>query len=120
MVVAENYPRPIMTDNKIPAASTTCVNCHSPGRFFGDKIVITTAYGDDESNTQTSSITLMHVGGRDSFTHLSGIHGAHMGKIEYIAIDTTNQTIAWVAKTNTNGSITEFVESGTKLPVVGE
>jgi hypothetical protein len=120
MVVARNYPRPIMADNKIPVASATCVHCHSPGRFFGDKIVITTAYADDESNTQTSSVTVMHVGGRDSFTHLSGIHGAHMGKIEYISTDTTNQTIPWVGKTNDNGSVTEFVASGTKGPVLGE
>jgi len=120
MVVAQNYPRPIMADNKIPVASTTCVHCHSPGRFFGDKIIITTAYADDESNTQTSSVTVMHVGGRDSFAHLSGIHGAHMGKIEYIATDTTNQTIPWVGKTEDNGSITEFVASGTKGPVLGE
>jgi hypothetical protein len=120
MVVAQNYPRPIMADNKIPVASTTCVHCHSPGRFFGDKIIITTAYADDESNTQTSSVTVMHVGGRDSFSHLSGIHGAHMGKIEYVATDTTNQTIPWVGKTEDNGSVTEFVASGTKGPVLGE
>jgi nitrate/TMAO reductase-like tetraheme cytochrome c subunit len=120
MVVAHNYPTPIMPDNKIPVASTTCVHCHSPSRFLGDKIVITTAYADDESNTQTSSVTVMHVGGRDSFAHLSGIHGAHMGKIEYVATDTTNQTIPWIGKTNDNGSVTEFVASGTTSPVVGE
>jgi hypothetical protein len=120
MVVAENYPRPIMAENKIPVASTTCVHCHSPGRFFGDKIIITTAYADDESNTQTSSVTVMHVGGRDSFNRLGGIHGAHIGKIEYIATDTTNQTIPWVGKTNDDGSVTEFVASGITGPVVGE
>jgi nitrate/TMAO reductase-like tetraheme cytochrome c subunit len=120
MVLSQNYPRPIMADDKIPIASATCVHCHSPGKFFGDKILITTAYANDEQNTRTSSVTLMHVGGRDAFTHLSGIHGAHMGKIEYIATDTTNQTIPWVAKTNDNGSVTEFVEAGTRLPVAGE
>jgi hypothetical protein len=120
MVLAHDYPRPIMADNKVPVASMTCVNCHSPGKFVGDKIVVTTAYGDDELNSQTSSMTLMHVGGRDSFAHLSGIHGAHMGKIEYITTDTTNQTIPWVSKTNDNGSVTEFVASGIKGPVAGQ
>src|SRR6202034_2467053 len=76
-------------------------------------------YGDDESNSQTSSVTVVHVGGRDSFGRLSGIHGAHMGKIEYIATDTTNQTIPWVRKTNDNGSVTEFVASGVKRPAAG-
>jgi hypothetical protein len=120
MVLAHDYPRPIMADNKVPVASMTCVNCHNPGKFVGDKIVVTTAYGDDELNSQTSSVTLMHVGGRDPFAHLSGIHGAHMGKIEYIATDTTNQTIPWVGKTNDNGSVTEFVASSIKGPVRGQ
>jgi nitrate/TMAO reductase-like tetraheme cytochrome c subunit len=120
MVLAHDYPRPIMAGNKVPVASMTCVNCHSPAKFVGDKVVVTTAYGDDELNSQTSSVTLMHVGGRDSFAHLSGIHGAHMGKIEYIATDSTNQTIPWVQKTNDNGSVTEFAASGMKGPVVGQ
>ncbi|HEY6847794.1 MAG TPA: NapC/NirT family cytochrome c [Terracidiphilus sp.] len=120
MVLAHDYPRPIMAENKVPVASMTCVNCHNPDKFVGDKIVVTTAYGDDEANSQTSSVTLMHVGGRDSFAHLSGIHGAHMGKIQYIATDTTNQSIPWVGKTNDNGSVTEFVASGIKGPLLGQ
>src|ERR1700678_3339944 len=120
MVLAHDYPRPIMADNKVPVASSTCVNCHSPGKLAGDKIVVTTSYGDDESNSQTSSVTVVHVGGRDSFGRLSGIHGAHMGKIEYIATDTTNQTIPWVRKTNDNGSVTEFVASGVQRPAPGQ
>jgi nitrate/TMAO reductase-like tetraheme cytochrome c subunit len=120
IVLAHDYPRPIMADNKVPVASSTCVNCHSPGKLAGDKIVVTTSYGDDESNSQTSSVTVVHVGGRDSFGRLSGIHGAHMGKIEYIATDTTNQTIPWVRKTNDNGSVTEFVASGVKRPAAGQ
>jgi hypothetical protein len=120
MVVAHDYPRPIQPDNKIPVASATCMNCHSPRRFFGDKILITSTYADDEANSRTSSITVLHVGGRDAFAHLSGIHGAHMGKIEYIATDTTDQTINWVGKTNDNGSVTEFVAAGIAGPVVGE
>lgn len=120
MVVAHDYPRPIRQDNKIPVASATCMNCHSPGKLFGDKILITSTYADDEANSRTSSVTVLHVGGRDAFAHLSGIHGAHMGKIEYIATDTTDQTINWVGKTNDNGSVTEFVAAGIAGPVVGE
>src|ERR1700759_4471753 len=50
------YPRPIMPEGKVPAASATCVHCHNPGRFVGDKLVVTTAYGDDESNPVTKSL----------------------------------------------------------------
>jgi hypothetical protein len=120
MVLMHDYPKPIMADNKVPVASATCLNCHSPGQFVGDKILIQSSYADDATNTRTSSLTVLHVGGRDAFGTLSGIHGAHMGKVEYIATDTTNQTIHWVAKTNDNGSVTEFTVAGTKTPVGGE
>jgi len=120
MVLFHDYPRPIMPENKVPVASATCLNCHDPGRSVGDTLKIDTSYGDDENNTQSTSLAVMHVGGRDAFAHLSGIHGAHMGKVEYIATDTTNQTIPWVGKTNGDGSITEFVSSGPKAPVSGQ
>ena len=114
------YPRPILQAGKVPAASTTCVHCHNPGRFVGDKLVVTTSYGDDENNPATKSLVLLHVGGKDMAGQLSGIHGAHMGHIEYIATDATNQTIPWVAKLNDDGSTTEFVSSDAKQPVTGE
>lgn len=109
MVVFQNYPRPIMANNKVPAASATCLNCHNPSASIGDKLFIKTSYGDDEKNSQTSTLALLHVGGKDAFSHLSGIHGAHMGKIEYMASDSDNQTIPWVSKLNTDGSTTQFV-----------
>jgi len=118
-VVFNSYPRPILAEGKIPAASATCVHCHNPGRFVGDKLVVTTSYGDDESNPVTKSLVLLHVGGQDMAGHLSGIHGAHMGRIEYISTDTTNQTIPWVGKVNADGSTTEFVSSDAKQPVTG-
>jgi hypothetical protein len=63
---------------------------------------------------------MLHVGGRDSFSRLSGIHGAHLGKIEYIATDSTHQTIPWVSKTNDDGSVIEFVATDAKGPVTGQ
>jgi len=118
-VVFRNYPTPIMAENKLPAAATTCLGCHDPQSFIGDKLRVSSAYADDEANSQTSSLTMLHVGGRDSFGRLSGIHGAHMGKIEYISTDSSNQTISWVGKTEDNGSVTEFVTGDPKKPVIG-
>jgi len=118
-VVFRNYPTPIMAENKLPAAATTCLGCHDPQSFIGDKLRVSSAYADDEANSQTSSLRMLHVGGRDSFGRLSGIHGAHMGKIEYISTDSSNQTISWVGKTEDNGSVTEFVTGDPKKPVIG-
>ena len=120
MVMFHDYPRPILAGDKLPPASTTCLNCHNPDTYIGDKLVVKTSYADDEKNSKTSTIALLNVGGRDAFSRLSGIHGAHMGKIEYIATDSTHQTIPWISKTNADGSATEFVSAGVKGPPVGQ
>jgi nitrate/TMAO reductase-like tetraheme cytochrome c subunit len=120
MVVMHNYPRPIMADGKVPAARATCLNCHNPGNYVGDKLVVSSSYGDDEKNSVTQTLALVHVGGRNSFSQLSGIHGAHMGHIEYVSTDSTLQTIPWISKKNDDGSVTEFVSSDAKGPVTGE
>ncbi len=118
-VIFQNSPKPIMADNKVPTAAVTCLGCHNPADYKGDKLRVSSSYADDEVNTHTSSLTMLHVGGRDSFARLSGIHGAHMGKIQYISTDSTNQTIPWVGKTESNGSVTEFVTGDRKIAVKG-
>jgi nitrate/TMAO reductase-like tetraheme cytochrome c subunit len=112
MVLAHRYPTPIMAGDKLPPASVTCVNCHNPEREIGDKLVIKTSYGDDEKNSVTTSLAMLHVGGRNSFGTLSGIHGAHMGRIEYLSTDANRQTITAVTKIGSDGSRTEFLSSG--------
>jgi nitrate/TMAO reductase-like tetraheme cytochrome c subunit len=114
MVITDKVPRPIMAGDKLPPASATCLGCHNPDRFIGDKLSIKTAYADDEKNSVTQSVAMVHVGGRDSFGRLSGIHGAHLGHIEYIATASDHQTIPWVGKTNADGSVTAFVSSDAK------
>ncbi|HUY82492.1 MAG TPA: NapC/NirT family cytochrome c [Acidobacteriaceae bacterium] len=120
MVLFHDYPRPIMAGGKIPPASATCFKCHNPNTYTGDKLVVKTTFGDDEKNTMARTVVVMHVGGRDQFGHLSGIHGAHLGHIEYISTDSRNQTIPWVRKINANGSIAEFDSSGAKGPPKGK
>jgi nitrate/TMAO reductase-like tetraheme cytochrome c subunit len=119
-VVFGSYPRPIMPEGKIPAASATCVHCHNPDKFLGDKLVVATSYGDQENNPATKSLVLIHVGGQDAAGRRSGIHGAHLGQIEYIATDDTNHTIPWVAKVGDGGSTIEYVSSDMKVPARGE
>jgi nitrate/TMAO reductase-like tetraheme cytochrome c subunit len=119
MVVLHNYPKPIMADGKVPAARDTCVNCHSPERLSTDKLLVSSSYGADEKNSVTRSLALIHIGGRDQFGKLSGIHGAHMGHIEYVSGDSTNQTISWVGKRNDDGSTTEFVSADPKVAANG-
>jgi nitrate/TMAO reductase-like tetraheme cytochrome c subunit len=120
MVMMHNYPRPIMADGKVPAAQDTCINCHNPQRLAGEKLMMKTTYGDDEKNSVTHSLVLLHVGGRDQFGKLSGIHGAHMGHIEYISTDSNNQTISWIGKKNDDGSVTEYTSTDAKSTGTGQ
>jgi hypothetical protein len=116
MVVTDHYPRPIMADHKVPVASATCLNCHDARVEMGDKLRVTQSFADDAANTQTSSVTVLHV----ALGRLSGIHGAHMGKIEYVATDSNDQVIPWVRKTNPDGSTTDFFVSGASPPGPGK
>jgi nitrate/TMAO reductase-like tetraheme cytochrome c subunit len=120
MVLASSYPEPIMAGDKLPPASVTCMNCHNQNRLIGDKLIQKTSFGDDENNAKTSTLVLMHVGGRDAFGKLSGIHGAHMAHIEYVATDPDHQTIPWVWKTNGDGSTDEYLSSDAKGAASGK
>ncbi len=59
-------------------------------------------------------MVILHLGGRDSLSNLSGIHGTHLGHIEYITTDPTRTNIPWVQKRNADGSTTDFEISSLK------
>ena len=65
-------------------------------------------------NTETQTVVVLHLGGHDSLSHLTGIHGVHLGHIEYIATDPTRTTIPWVQRRNADGSETAFGSSTLK------
>ncbi len=119
MVMANRYPTPIMAEDKVPPARVTCLKCHNPDHAVGDKLLVKSSYADDEKNSLTHTVVMVHVGGKDQFGGLSGIHGAHMGHIEYIATDASRQTITSVSKTNDDGTVSEFVSADVKSPVTG-
>lgn len=117
-VLLNNYPRPISdpVENLRPARET-CEQCHWPQRFTGDKVVVHTAYSQDEQNSAATTVLLMKVGGR-AWNGTVGIHGAHLGentKIEYIATDEKRQVIPQVIYTDANGKQTVYNSTDTKV-----
>ncbi len=107
-----DYPTPIPSPvMNLRPAREICEGCHTPARFIGEKLLVKSTFADDEKNTQTQSVVVLHLGGRESFSHLTGIHGVHLGHIEYITTDPTRTTIPWVQKRNEDGSTTDFVAS---------
>jgi nitrate/TMAO reductase-like tetraheme cytochrome c subunit len=105
----DRYPTPIPSPvESLRPARYICEGCHTPAKFIGEKLLVKSAFADDEKNTETQSVVVLHLGGRDSLSHLTGIHGVHLGHIEYIAADPTRTAIPWVQKRNEDGSETVF------------
>jgi len=118
-VAFNRYPTPIPSPvQNLRPAREICEACHTPARFIGEKLLVKSTFADDEKNTETQTVVVLHLGGRDSLSHLTGIHGVHLGHIEYITTDPTRSTIPWVQKRNADGS--EFVfataDAGSGVP----
>lgn len=108
------YPTPIPSPvHNLRPARYICEECHTPAKFIGEKMLVKSNFADDEKNTETQSVVVLHLGGRDSLSHLSGIHGVHLGHIEYVDTDETRTTIPWVEKFNADGSKTVYAASST-------
>jgi nitrate/TMAO reductase-like tetraheme cytochrome c subunit len=109
------YPKPIPSPvHNLRPARDTCEGCHTPTRFYGEKLLVKSSFADDEANTETQTVLILHLGGRDSFSNLLGIHGVHLGHIEYIDTDSTRTNIPWVQRTNPDGSKTTYTASALK------
>ena len=108
------YPRPIPTPiHNLRPARETCEQCHWPERFSGDKLVIKSKFADDEKNSETKDVLLVHIGGRNPDSKLVGIHGRHLGWVTYLAADTKRQEILWVSYRNADGTTTEYASTDT-------
>jgi nitrate/TMAO reductase-like tetraheme cytochrome c subunit len=119
-VAFHTWPTPIRANlNALRPARETCEACHSPTRFIGEKLLVKTTFGDDEKNSVTRTVLVLHLGGEDSVSHLSGIHGHHLNHFEYVATDSDAQTIIAVTATNPDGSKSEYVSSDWKGPIKG-
>ncbi|HEX3660720.1 MAG TPA: NapC/NirT family cytochrome c [Acidobacteriaceae bacterium] len=114
------WPTPIRASlNRLRPARETCEQCHSPTRFTGEKLLVKTTFADDEQNSVTRTVLVLHLGGVDSLSHRTGIHGHHLNNFEYVASDARLQNIIAVTATNPDGSKTEYVSSDWKGPVTG-
>jgi nitrate/TMAO reductase-like tetraheme cytochrome c subunit len=110
--IIPNYPTPIPSPvTSLRPARYTCEACHTPTRFDGDKLLVKSSFADDEQNTESQTVLILHLGGEDSLSHRTGIHGVHLGHIEYISTDPTRTTIPWVQRTNPDGSLTTYAAS---------
>lgn len=111
-VMVNHYPTPIPSPvTSLRPAREICEACHTPAKFVGEKLLVKSSYADDEHNTLAQTVYVLHLGGEDSLSHLSGIHGVHLNHMEYIATSADRQTIPWVMRRNRDGSETAFAAS---------
>ncbi|HTB98763.1 MAG TPA: NapC/NirT family cytochrome c [Terracidiphilus sp.] len=118
-----DYPTPIDSPvRNLRPAREICEACHTPAKFVGEKLIVKSSFADDERNTETQTVVVLHLGGQDSLSHLTGIHGVHLGHIEYVATDPTRTTIPWVQRRNSDGTETVYAASTLKgnAPPQGE
>jgi hypothetical protein len=115
-VLLNNFPRPIesaMENNKLVSSAETCEQCHTREKAITPRLRVIPSYKDDEANTRTTTVLLMHIGGGK----VAGIHGAHLGpgvRILYAAADKKRQTIPWVEYTNTQRGVSRsYLAMGT-------
>lgn len=108
----DKYPRPIPVPIKnLRPAQETCEQCHWPKQFYGAVQKENHHFLPDEENTPWVIKLLIKVGGGDpTFGQVGGIHW-HMSienTIEYVATDKLRQNIAWIRKTDENGTVTIY------------
>jgi nitrate/TMAO reductase-like tetraheme cytochrome c subunit len=113
--VIPDYPTPIPSPvTSLRPAREICESCHTPTRFDGDKLLVKSEFADDAVNTESQTVVVLHLGGVDGLSRYVGIHGVHLGHIEYIATDPTRTTIPWVQRTNPDGSKSTYAASALK------
>jgi nitrate/TMAO reductase-like tetraheme cytochrome c subunit len=109
-VVFNNYPRPIesaLENDKLVSSADTCEQCHQRDIPIGPRLRVIPSYKDDQVNTRTETVLLMHI---------RAIHAAHLGpgvQIRYAAADKKRQTIPWVEYTQGGESRTYLATGST-------
>jgi len=73
-VALDLYPRPIEVPvHNLRPARETCEQCHWPNKFVGDRFRVNTHFSEDEANTETKTVLVVKVGGRQA-GQSQGIH----------------------------------------------
>jgi nitrate/TMAO reductase-like tetraheme cytochrome c subunit len=110
-VVTGSIPRPIPPGAQVPFGGhdLTCGRCHQPMKIPGDVIRVKREYADDEKNTETMTVLLMHVGRANTTGRSIHWHADPSTRIEFAAADTARQTITYVKVTRPDGQVKEYV-----------
>ncbi len=118
-VMTNSYSRPIETPvSNLRPARETCEECHWPEKFHGDKLIVKTHFGEDETNTRYDTVMLLKVGGGNSESGFSsGIH-KHMNldnTVRFISSDRARQDIVWIEVERKSGEKVVYTKEGVEI-----
>ncbi len=108
-VVADTFARPIETPvHGLRPASGTCMQCHRPEMFHGDRLRIKDKYLEDEESTHVQTVLLMKIGSAGDLAAES--HGIHWhvdpgNEITYVAADWKRSIIPEVMQKTADGGM---------------
>ncbi len=113
-VTFNSYPRPMPTPlHDLRPAREVCEECHWPAKFIGDQLVVRSHFGEDEPNSRTKSVLMLHVGGQVGKA-ANGIHW-HVGSgtsVRYLS-DRSRETIYTVELAGSDGTVKTFKTAAT-------
>jgi NapC/NirT cytochrome c family, N-terminal region len=109
-VITGGFPRPIPPGAELAVGdySLTCGRCHQPMNIPGDVIRVKREYADDEANSETMTILLMHVGRANESKRAIHWHADPATRIEFASADPERQTINYVKVTDAKGQVKEY------------
>ncbi|MFN0149981.1 MAG: NapC/NirT family cytochrome c [bacterium] len=118
-VMTNSYSRPIETPvANLRPARETCEQCHWPEKFHGDKLIVKSHFGEDETNTRYDTVMLLKVGGGSSESGFSsGIH-KHMSldnTVRFISSDRERQDIVWMEVERKSGEKIVYTKAGVEI-----
>jgi hypothetical protein len=108
------FPRPIPPGANVPFGGhdLTCGRCHQPLKIPGDLIRVKREYADDQANTETMTVLLMHVGRANPSGRSIHWHADPSTHIEFTSTDEARQTVSYVKVTDAKGQTKEFFAAG--------
>ncbi len=116
-VTFDLYPRPIEVPvHNLRPARETCEQCHWPDKFVGDRFKVNTHYSEDETNTETKTVLVVKVGGRQA-ERSQGIHW-HVDPRHVVRYrsDEKRQTIYEIETQAKDGTSQRFVGAAASSP----
>ncbi|HSR67882.1 MAG TPA: NapC/NirT family cytochrome c [Acidobacteriota bacterium] len=116
-VTLGTYERPVPTPvHNLRPAQDTCMQCHWPSKFTGDRMKVIETFAEDEANTPLTTALLLHIGGGNRSQ--GGIHSWHIDparQTTYISLDQRRETIPYVQVRDPDGQIVEYFAEDTDL-----